>query len=685
MSSKWIWIIVILVVVICLCASCLVAAGAGLFLIRSSESSTNIENYVPTLELNLPWDEATPDYATPWNSVGTPVPDFELQATPDPQSLNVALETLNTLKNEIVPNNDPRELAVRFEGVNDMPEMVPDHTDYKVGDEKQFWTTNVDTNENSKINAKLAYITDHVYFWIEKGVSYKERDLSKLVEAFENEMYPTNREFFGSEWSPGIDDNPRLFLLYASNLGGNLAGYFSSADSVPPQAHEFSNAHEMFLLNSDTIGLDEKFTYGVLAHEFQHMIHWYRDRNETSWLNEGFSELAAFINGYYESGFDYMAMSDPDIQLNDWPNDSNATTPHYGAGFLFVNYFLNRFGEDATKALVADEANGMESVDDVLKQIDAVDPITNEPITADDFFADWTITNYLHDKQVGDGRYTYKNYSDAPQAATTETISGCNSDWNNRTVTQYGADYIQIDCGSTFTIDFQGTFDVGVLPQNAHSGDYAFWSNKGDESDMTLTQSFDFTNVSEPVEMSFYAWYDIETDYDYLYLTASENGEDWEILQTPSCTSDDPSGNSFGCGYNDKTNGWIKETVDLSKFAGKKIQLRFEYITDAAVNGEGFMLDDVEIPSIGYSTDFETDDGGWETEGWVRIQNSIPQTYELTIIKVNQETQVERIPIDQNQSARITVNGDGLEDIILIVSGTSRFTRQEAIYRFKIQ
>ena len=685
MSSKWIWIIVILVVVICLCASCLVAAGAGLFLIRSSETSTNIENYVPTLELNLPWDEATPDYATPWNSVGTPEPDFELQATPDPQSLNVALETLNTLKNEIVPNNDPRELAVRFEGVNDMPEMVPDHTDYKVGDEKQFWTTNVDTNENSKINAKLAYITDHVYFWIEKGVSYKERDLSKLVEAFENEIYPTNREFFGSEWSPGIDDNPRLFLLYASNLGGNLAGYFSSADSVPPQAHEFSNAHEMFLLNSDTIGLDEKFTYGVLAHEFQHMIHWYRDRNETSWLNEGFSELAAFINGYYESGFDYMAMSDPDIQLNDWPNDSNATTPHYGAGFLFVNYFLNRFGEDATKALVADEANGMESVDDVLKQVDVVDPITNEPITADDFFADWTITNYLHDKQVGDGRYTYKNYSDAPQAATTETISGCNSDWNNRTVTQYGADYIQIDCGSTFTIDFQGTFDVGVLPQNAHSGDYAFWSNKGDESDMTLTQSFDFTNVSEPVEMSFYAWYDIETDYDYLYLTASENGEDWEILQTPSCTSDDPSGNSFGCGYNDTTNGWIKETVDLSKFAGKKIQLRFEYITDAAVNGEGFMLDDVEIPSIGYSTDFETDDGGWETEGWVRIQNSIPQTYELTIIKVNQETQVERIPIDQNQSARITVNGDGLEDIILIVSGTSRFTRQEAIYRFKIQ
>ena len=36
------------------------------------------------------------------------------------------------------------------------------------------------------------------------------------------------------------------------------------------------------------------------------------------------------------------------------------------------------------------------------------------------------------------------------------------------------------------------------------------------------------------------------------------------------------------------------EEVDLSQFAGKKVQIRFEYITDAAINGEGFLLDDVQ-------------------------------------------------------------------------------------------
>jgi hypothetical protein len=681
-NSKWIWIIVILIVIICLCAFCLVAAGAGLLFFRASESGSSTEYNFPTLEFEYPWDE-TP---TPWDQGGTPQePSFDVESTPDPQELNAALETLETLTNEIVLNNDPRELAIRFKGVEDMPETVPDHTDYKVGDEKLFWTTNVDTNENSQITAKLAYITDHVYFWIEKGVSYRERDLSRLVDAFENKIYPTDREFFGSEWSPGIDENPRLFLLYASNLGGNLAGYFSSADSIPPQAHEFSNAHEMFMLNSDTIGLDESYTYGVLAHEFQHMIHWYRDRNETSWLNEGFSELAAFLNGYYEPGFDYMAMSDPDIQLNDWPNDSDATTPHYGAGFLFLDYFLNRFGEDATKALVASELNGMESVDAVLDEIGATDPVTGDFITADDFFADWVATNLLHDNEVGDGRYVYANYDDAPTASTTETLTTCDTDWNNRSVNQYGADYIQIGCGRDFTIDFQGTFDVGVLPQDAHSGKYAFWSNKGDESDMTLTQSFDFTSVSGPLEMSFYTWYDIESDYDYLYLTASEDGTDWEIVDTPSCTSNDPSGNSFGCGYNGTTSSWVEETVDLSKYAGKQVQLRFEYITDAAVNGEGFLIDDIAIPAIGYATDFETDAGGWENAGWVRIQNAIPQTYELTLITIGTDTKVERITLDEDQTAKITVNGGEFDDIYLLVSGTSRFTRQKAVYRFMIQ
>ncbi len=120
----------------------------------------------------------------------------------------------------------------------------------------------------------------------------------------------------------------------------------------------------------------DEYTYGVLAHEFQHMIHWYRDRNETSWLNEGFSDLAMFLNNYDIGGHDYLYAEDPDLQLNDWPNDQSQTTPHYGASFLFLNYFLDRFGEEATQALVANADNGMDSIDLVLQELNITDPLS---------------------------------------------------------------------------------------------------------------------------------------------------------------------------------------------------------------------------------------------------------------------------------------------------------------------
>jgi hypothetical protein len=211
---------------------------------------------------------------------------------------------------------------------------------------------------------------------VDEQAHYDQPALESLAKTFDEKIYPTDRAFFGSEWSPGVDNDAHLYILYAHGVGGRIAGYYSARDEISPMANPYSNAHEMFVINSDTTQLSDRFTYGVLAHEFQHMIHWMRDRNDATWLNEGFSELAAQINGYYGGGFDFSFINNPDIQLNDWPNDPKATTAHYGAGFLFLDYFLNRFGEDVTKALVGDKANGMDKVDQVLLENKIMDPQT---------------------------------------------------------------------------------------------------------------------------------------------------------------------------------------------------------------------------------------------------------------------------------------------------------------------
>jgi hypothetical protein len=275
------------------------------------------------------------------------------------------------------------------------------------------------------------------------------------------------------------------------------------------------------------------------------------------------------------------------------------------------------------------------------------------------------------------------------EVSETETISDCPDELTGRGVNQYGADYIRITCSGALTLRFEGATQTKLLPAgaDAHSGRYAFWSNKGDESNMTLTREFDLSGVSGPATFQFWTWYDLEEDYDYIFLTAStDGGETWQILKTPSGTDEDPSGNSFGWGYNGATNGWVEEKVDISQFAGQKVLLRFEYVTDAAVNGEGLVLDDVSVPELNYSADFESNDGGWQAEGFARVENILPQTFRVTLILRGAQTTVQFIPVDAGQTAEISLNlGDEYNEAILIVSGTTRFTREDAAYTITIR
>lgn len=646
----------------CICVLVAGIAGYGYYAFKQAFPISNLPEVIPNTD--------------------TPTTEPEIIRPPVD---SLSSETLKKLQTTIVPSNDPRQLACRLDGRCDVPEvMAASAAPRVIGDKENFWVSNLDTITNTEIQATLRYVTPHVYFWVQDGVPYKESEMKALVDEFEEKIYPTNREFFGSEWSPGIDGDEHIYILYARGLGSSIAGYFSSSDSVHPLVQEYSNGHEMFLFNADNTALGDEFTYGVLAHEFQHMIHWKLDGNETSWLNEGSSELAAFINGYDPGGFDWLYINEPDLQLNDWPNDQNATSPHYGAGFLFMTYFLDRFGEDATKLLVKDPANGLDSVEDVLREINAVNPATSQPISADDFFMDWAVTNFVLDKSVGDGRFIYNNYPAAQRASATETIYACPQTPITRDVRQYGVDYIAIECAGDTTLSFTGSTVTGLLPVDPYSGKYAFWSNKGDESNMTLTREFDFSGISAPIELSYQTWYDIETDWDYVYVEVSENGENWQILTTPSGTGTDPSGNSYGWGYSGVTNDWIEERVDLSRYAGKKVFVRFEYITDAAVNGEGLLLDDVKVEAAGYRSDFEADEGGWQAEGFVRVQNVLPQTFGLALILTSDST-VTMIPLNEDQTAQIPISLKPGEKAFLVVSGTTRFTRAPAGYQIEIR
>jgi len=608
-----------------------------------------------------------------------PTPTFPptIEVTPTPQ---VGVETWELLERTEVPARDLIALAKRLKHVEEpIPEVVRESApDYKVGDEEVFWVSNVDTDEHFQITAVVLYATPHLYMWVEKGVEVDLERLKEAADIFEEKTYPTDREFFGSEWTPGVDSDPHLNIVHARGLGNSVAGYYSSADEYSRIVHEFSNEREMFYINADTVTIGNDFYNSVLAHEFQHMIHWYNDQNEDAWLNEGFSELAAYLNGYGTGGVEMAYAMRPDTQLNSWPDEPGEAGPNYGGAYLFTAYFLDRFGEEATRALVAHPANGIASVDAVLLELG---------YSFDELFADWVVANYLDDSSLEDGRYGYR-----------ELRMGVGDVYSLRrypaerqeTVHQYAADYIAFQPRRDLKIDFQGATWVKVMDNEPHSGRYQWWSNRSDESDMTLTRAFDLSGV-ESVTLEFWAWYDIEEDWDYAYVEVStDGGQRWEILQAPSTTDYNPNGNNFGWAYTGVSGGrekprWIREEVDLSDYVGGEVLIRFEYITDDAVNRPGFALDDIRIPELDYDYDAERDDG-WEAEGFIRMENVLPQRWIVQVIEfAGEETRVRKIELDEEQKGEWLIDADEVDEVVLVVSALAPSTTEVGAYRYEVR
>jgi hypothetical protein len=250
-------------------------------------------------------------------------------------------------------------------------------------------------------------------------------------------------------------------------------------------------------------------------------------------------------------------------------------------------------------------------------------------------------------------------------------------------VHQYAADYITIDCPIANTAHFSGDKYVRVVPARAHSGNFMLWGNRQDNSDTRITRAFDLTQISSAT-LQYWVWWSIEENYDYAYLLISSNqGDSWQMMETPGGTDENPSGNNLGWGYHHNSGGgvdpiWVQEQVDLSKFAGEHILVRFEYLTDDAVNWPGILLDDIAIPEIGYSEDFEHGRGDWESLGWVHFDNALLQRWLIQVVESDTRT-VRRVET-KDGSAEIYF---GNEDTI-VVSAITPYTTEIAQYQLEL-
>lgn len=198
-----------------------------------------------------------------------------------------------------------------------------------------------------------------------------------------------------------VDENDRVFLLLLElpSYGGyQFDGYIRREDTL---GGANSNEAELLYLEASRNEVSSEYMLGVIAHEFFHLIHINHDTTEESWLDESMAEASMILCGYLGDLDTWVAdyASNPNQILVD-----NSPTFHYGAGFLFGGYLLERFGQDYLSALVENTGSGIISLEETWADI-------GENVTFNEVLGDWAAANWLDEPDVLNGFYGYTSFA----------------------------------------------------------------------------------------------------------------------------------------------------------------------------------------------------------------------------------------------------------------------------------
>lgn len=258
--------------------------------------------------------------------------------------------------------------------------------------------------------------------------------------------------------------------------------------------------------------------------------------------------------------------------------------------------------------------------------------------------------------------------------------------WTKRdTITKtYGAITLQLADDATNSNNWTGTWSVttddAYSPTTSFTessgGDYSNNANKTYE----LIQSIDLTNATAAM-VSFWAKWDIESNYDYCqFQVSTNNGASW-IGQCGNYTvegaggwgSAQPNGEPLWEGTSD----WVFEEISLSDYLGQTIKLRFQFESDGGVTQDGFYFDDF---SVSYNEQAGLDEFTFEA---MAIPNPANEKVVISFSKVitegdvfvyNQAGQMVKHLVVNEQTNRVDINTAELTNglyMVNVISGSS--------------
>jgi hypothetical protein len=413
---------------------------------------------------------------------------------------------------------------------------------------------------------------------------------------------------------------------------------------------------------------------GTFAHEYQHLLESYVDADETSWVNEGLSDYAQSLVGYVDTtlpptapdadshigcfqGYLPESYGGPENSLTAWEDQGGPEVLcDYGAAYSMMMYLHSHYGEDFMSALHTEPANGIEGLDNVLKQ-------SHAPRDAQQTIHDWLATMAL-DAAIDE---TGKVRGGPKKWLTSDDLSSM-INWSNPQsydspgAPPNGADYVRLGKPGHWMkgkdidkISFEGdktlapepvewkvdstppdttTDDTTCGAVDAGTGAAALYSGCGENLDRSIVR--EATVPAGGGTLSFEALWDTEDLWDYGFVQVStDGGKTWTSLATEDTTTDHDPGAVAGAvdnlpGLTGDSGEWKTETADLSAYAGKKILVGFRYITDGGVNEGGFWVRNIDVAGTALPSGSID---GWQTISQINPPQVPGWTVQLVAIK----------------------------------------------------
>jgi hypothetical protein len=380
---------------------------------------------------------------------------------------------------------------------------------------------------------------------------------------------------------------------------------------------------------------------GVFAHEYQHLLEYYSDIDESIWINEGLADWAQTLTGYVDPSkpitdqdFDshiqcFLGWGEvltpanpnprqggPENSLTvwgdqNWDNEAEILCD-YGAAYSFMELLAGRYGEDFMSFLHRGQANGLAAVQEALDEF-------HIRKTSQQLLHEWSVAVAL-DGVLDDGAKLKRGTKRKYRIPTLDaTINWDNDDaFESPGAPPNGSDYVRVrNAAGTYlsakqmrSIRFEG---ASVLPADPvewtvdpnppdRVGDAALYSGSGDNFDRAIVR--EVAVPAAPATLTFETKYETEVLFDYAFVQVStDGGETFTSLSNANTTSEvDPSVpqaiQDNLPGLNGDSGGWVTETFDLSPYAGQTILLSFRYMTDGGVSLPGWWVDNVMLNGI---------------------------------------------------------------------------------------